>query len=118
MRIRTDGHELLVDGEPGDVDKVARLIDQLGALLRDGYKFSKGDVQRAARLVAQDETLDLGDYFLRNVVRPSSKRQVVPKSINQRAYLDAIEQFDIVFGIGPAGTARPIWPWPRRCRFS
>ena len=39
-------------------------------------------------------------------MRPSTKRQVVPKSLHQRAYLDAIERHDIVFGVGPAGTGK------------
>src|SRR6185369_4244636 len=35
-----------------------------------------------------------------------TKRRVNPKSVNQRRYLDAIEKFDIVFGVGPAGTGK------------
>ena len=106
VQIRTDGHELLVDGVAADVDRVARLIEQLGGLVRDGHEFAKGDVKRAAQLMAQDDTIDLGDYFLRGAVQPSSKRRVMPKSVNQRKYLNAIERFDIVFGVGPAGTGK------------
>ena len=106
VRIRTDGQALLVEGEPASIEQVEHVVEQLGALLRAGYKFSRGDVKRAAQLVAQDPTVDLGDYFLRSALRPSSKRQVVPKSVNQRKYLDAIERADIVFGIGPAGTGK------------
>ena len=50
--------------------------------------------------------MDLRDYFTRSAVRASGRRQVSPKSFNQRQYLDAIEQHDIVFGIGPAGTGK------------
>ncbi len=106
VQIRTDGHELLVEGAPDGAEKVARLVAQLTGLFRDGYQFAKGDVQRAAQLVAQDETVELGDYFQRGALRPSSKRRVMPKSVNQRKYLDAIEEFDVVFGIGPAGTGK------------
>ena len=106
VQIRTDGHELLVDGTPSDTERVARLVDQLSGLVRRGYQFAKGDVKRAAELVAQDATIDLGDYFQRGALRPSGKRRVMPKSVNQRKYLDAIEAFDIVFGIGPAGTGK------------
>jgi phosphate starvation-inducible protein PhoH and related proteins len=63
-------------------------------------------VKTAAQLVAQDGNVELGDYFLRGAARTSGKKQVMPKSVNQRRYLDAIEQHDIVFGIGPAGTGK------------
>ena len=106
VQIRTDGHELIVTGDADNVAKIERVVDQLSGLIRDGYHFSKGDVKHAAQLVAQDSGVDLRDYFLRAPVRPSSKRQITPKSINQRRYLDAIERHDIVFGIGPAGTGK------------
>jgi len=106
VRIKTDGHGLLVDGEAANLDKVERVVDQIGALLREGYKFAKGEVQTAASLVAEDAGVELRDHFLRGTVRPSTKRQVVPKSLHQRAYLDAIERHDIVFGVGPAGTGK------------
>jgi phosphate starvation-inducible PhoH-like protein len=106
VRIRTDGNELLVEGEAGDETKIERIIGQLAALQREGYKLAKGDVKTASQLVAQDAGVELRDYFLRSPLKPSAKRQVSPKSLNQRRYLDAIEQMDIVFGIGPAGTGK------------
>jgi phosphate starvation-inducible PhoH-like protein len=75
--------------------------------LRDGYKLSPGDVKTASDLVARDDNVDLRDHFLKGSLNTSgSKRRVGPKSANQRRYLDAIEQQDIVFGIGPAGTGK------------
>src|SRR5215213_3392973 len=106
VRIRTNGHELIVEGDAADVARTEKVLDQLTALLRGGYKLGKGDVKTAAQLVAQDGNVELGDYFLRGAARTSGKRQVVPKSITQKRYLDAIEQHDIVFGIGPAGTGK------------
>jgi phosphate starvation-inducible PhoH-like protein len=106
VRIRTNGHEVIVEGEAGDVARTEKVLDQLTVLLRGGYKLGKGDVKTAAQLVAQDGNVELGDYFLRGTPRTSGKKQVMPKSVNQRRYLDAIEQHDIVFGIGPAGTGK------------
>jgi phosphate starvation-inducible protein PhoH and related proteins len=105
VRIRTSGHELAVEGDSSDVARAERVLDQLSSLVRGGYKLAKGDVRTASQLVAQDESVDLSDYFLRST-RTSGKRQVLPKSLNQRKYLDAIESHDIVFGIGPAGTGK------------
>jgi phosphate starvation-inducible PhoH-like protein len=106
VRIRSNGHELVVEGDPGDVARAEKVLDQLATLIRGGYKLAKGDVKTASQLVVQDENVELSDYFLRGAPRTSGKRQVLPKSVNQRRYLDAIEQYDIVFGIGPAGTGK------------
>ncbi len=106
VRIRTAGNEIIVEGESADVVRADKVLDQLASLIRGGYRLAKGDVRTAAQLVAQDENVELADYFLRSTARTSGKRQVVAKSITQKRYLDAIEQFDIVFGIGPAGTGK------------
>ena len=105
VRIRTSGQEIVVEGESADAARAERVLDQLSSLMRGVYRLAKGDVRTASSLVAQDDTVDLADYFLRST-RTSGKRQVQPKSLNQRKYLDAIESFDIVFGIGPAGTGK------------
>jgi phosphate starvation-inducible PhoH-like protein len=106
VRIRTQGHDLLVEGESAGLDRVNRVVGQLSSLMRDGYKLSNKDVKTASDLVAQDESVDLRDHFLKGSLTPAGKRRVAPKTVNQRKYLDAIEQHDIVFGIGPAGTGK------------
>ncbi|HXT29603.1 MAG TPA: PhoH family protein [Vicinamibacterales bacterium] len=106
VRIRTSGKELIVEGESADVARAEKVLDQLSTLIRGGYRLGKGDVRTAAQLVAQDENVELSDYFLRSATKTSGRRQIVPKSVTQKKYLDAIEQFDIVFGIGPAGTGK------------
>src|SRR3954462_1912058 len=106
VRIRTSGSELIVEGDPADVARAEKVVDQLAALMRGGYRLAQGDVKNAAQLVAQDDNVELADYFLRSGTKTSGKRQVVPKSVTQKRYLDAIEQHDIVFGIGPAGTGK------------
>ena len=106
VRIRTAGKELIVEGEPAEVARAEKVLDQLAGLMRGGYRLAKGDVKTAAQLVSQDENVELSDYFLRSASKSAGKRQVVPKSITQKRYLDAIEQHDIVFGIGPAGTGK------------
>src|SRR5256885_6934474 len=106
VRIRTQGHDLLVEGDTPALDKIDRVVGQLSGWMRDGYKLSNADVKTASDLVAQDESVDLRDHFLKGTLTPAGKRRVAPKSANQRRYLDAIEQHDIVFGIGPAGTGQ------------
>ena len=106
VRIRTTGHELIVEGEAARRRPRREGARPAGGADPRRLRLAKGDVKTAAQLVAQDENVELSDYFLRGAARPSGKRQVMPKSVNQRRYLDAIEQHDIVFGIGPAGTGK------------
>jgi phosphate starvation-inducible PhoH-like protein len=73
-------------------------------------------VKTAVQLVAQDPDVDLQDYFkpeggrdgrpAAGPGRPIGRKQVAPKTVNQKKYLEAIEKHDIVFGVGPAGTGK------------
>ena len=60
--------------------------------MRDGYKLSNADVKTASDLVAQDQSVDLREHFLKGSLTPAGKRRVAPKTVNQRRYLDAIER--------------------------
>jgi phosphate starvation-inducible protein PhoH and related proteins len=108
VQIRTQGDELIVEGDRPAEHRVERIFDQLTNLMAEGYELKNGDVKTAAQLVAEDPTVNLRDYFLRDGQKQpeGTKRRVNPKSTNQRRYLDAIERFDIVFGVGPAGTGK------------
>jgi phosphate starvation-inducible PhoH-like protein len=107
VRIRTQGHELMVEGDAASTAKVARLVEQLGELISQGHSISDRDVKTAAQLVAEDAAVDLREHFLKDgQLRTAGKRRIAAKSANQRRYLEAIDQHDIVFGIGPAGTGK------------
>jgi phosphate starvation-inducible PhoH-like protein len=107
VRIRTQGHELMVEGDAVSTAKVARLVEQLGELINEGHSISDRDVKTAAQLVAEDASVDLREHFLKDgQIRTAGKRRIAAKSANQRRYLEAIDQHDIVFGIGPAGTGK------------
>jgi phosphate starvation-inducible protein PhoH and related proteins len=106
VRIRSQGHELVLDGDQAKVDQADRVLSQLASLMRDGYKLAGSDVKTAGDLISQDPDVDLREHFLKGSVTPGGKRRIAPKTVNQRKYLDAIEQNDIVFGIGPAGTGK------------
>jgi phosphate starvation-inducible PhoH-like protein len=107
VRVRTQGNELIVEGQPEDTARVAQLVAQLATLIEEGHAMSVRDVKTATQLVADDADVDLRDHFLKGgQVRQAGKRRITAKSANQRRYLDAIEEHDIVFGIGPAGTGK------------
>src|SRR4029434_9904160 len=60
VKIRTNGHEVIVEGEAADVARAENLLEQLSTLIRGGYRLAKGDVKTAAQLVEQDEHVELG----------------------------------------------------------
>jgi phosphate starvation-inducible PhoH-like protein len=106
VQIRTQGDELIVEGSKGAEQRVEEIFGQLALLMDAGYELANGDVKTAAQLVAENPGVDLKDYFLKGGAKQVTRRRVNPKSVNQRKYLDAIEQHDIVFGVGPAGTGK------------
>ena len=65
-------------------------------------------MKTAASSWSTTASVDLRDYFSKDGPKQpqGTRRRVNPKSVNQRRYLDAIEQHDIVFGVGPAGTGK------------
>jgi phosphate starvation-inducible PhoH-like protein len=107
VQIRTHGSELIVEGQKAGEQRAEVLFEQLKALMSAGYALTNGDVKTAAQLVLDNGDVDLRDYFLKGgPSRQGTKRRVNPKSANQRKYLDQIDQFDIVLGVGPAGTGK------------
>ena len=106
VQIRTQGGEITIEGDPKDELRAQQIFRQLKELIDEGYPLSNGDVKTAAQLLVENADLDLRDYFLRGGQKQVTRRRVNPKSVNQRRYLDSIDQFDIVFGVGPAGTGK------------
>jgi phosphate starvation-inducible PhoH-like protein len=105
VRIKNSGSELLVEGNEHGQETVAQIFDQLSSLMKDGYSVGPGDVRLAANLLSQDDGVRLRDYLMGVAVR-GGKKVVVPRSLNQRGYLEQIAAHDMVFGIGPAGTGK------------
>ena len=105
VRIKSQGSELLVEGDEQGAARVSQIFEQLAGLVKDGYSMSSGDVRLAAELFARDGNTHLRDYLMKSAVR-GGKKVVVPRSLNQRVYLEQIEKHDMVFGIGPAGTGK------------
>ena len=106
VTLKTSGHDLVMEGDSRRARTRGAGLRQLAALLREGYRFARGDVKTAAQLLLQNPNIELQEYFLKGSARPAGRRQVTPKSVKQRRYLEAIDQHDIVFGVGPAGTGK------------
>ncbi|GMR23258.1 MAG: PhoH family protein [Acidobacteriota bacterium] len=106
VRIVSRGEELLVEGDTEQVEKLENIFDQLSGLAADGHRLTAGDLRIALRLIRQDANVSLKDYFVHAVLYPSKNKKVMPRSLHQRAYLKAMDENDIVLGIGPAGTGK------------
>jgi phosphate starvation-inducible protein PhoH and related proteins len=106
VQINARGHSLSVDGDPKDVDTVERILEDFSDLFAEGRPFTDKELREAFTQIAEDRAYSLRDYFTRSRFSPAGKKQVGPKSAMQRKYVEAIQQRDIVFGIGPAGTGK------------
>jgi phosphate starvation-inducible PhoH-like protein len=95
-----------IEGAPRDVVRVEQIFTDFDYLTRSGLDFKNGDLGAMLKVVTQDESTTLRGLAEAGKQRSFGKRQVQPKSMNQRRYLDAIEKYDMVFAIGPAGTGK------------
>jgi phosphate starvation-inducible PhoH-like protein len=95
-----------IEGAARDVSRAEEIFVDFDRLSRSGHDFAQGDLKAMLRVVVEDESTSLRGLVEAGKQRSFGKRQVQPKSMNQRRYLDAIENNDMVFGIGPAGTGK------------
>jgi phosphate starvation-inducible PhoH-like protein len=98
------GNELTIQGSRWEIDLAENTLRQLYALLEANYPLFQNDVDYAVRILGRDPSVDLKKIFKDEVYISSKKKTITPKTINQKYYIESIRKFDIVFGIGPAGT--------------
>jgi phosphate starvation-inducible PhoH-like protein len=106
VKISAAGTSLLIAGDENQRALASKVTTQLYGLLQSGYPVYPSDVDYAIRILSRDRSANLKDIFLDTVYISAHRRTITPKSIAQKAYIDAIRHFDIVFGIGPAGTGK------------
>ncbi len=106
VRVGQRGTELHLSGPAEAVAFAGRLLAQLERAVRAGRPVYREDVEQAIKVLGRaGEVEDLADLY-EGAVLSRSGRPVVPKSMAQKRYLEAIRSHDIVFGIGPAGTGK------------
>ncbi|MGH9807281.1 MAG: PhoH family protein [Terriglobia bacterium] len=102
--LRSDSIDL--EGAARDVARAEQVFADYDHLQRSGFTFNNGDLGSLLRVVLADPKTTLRGLAEAGRQRSFGRRTVQPKSVNQRRYLEAIENHDMVFGIGPAGTGK------------
>ena len=100
------GGQVSLQGAPEQTGLARLVLEQLYDLIRQGYPVYDMDVDFAVRILSADPGAQLKEIFLDQVYITGKKHVISPKSLTQKAYLEAIRRHDIVFGIGPAGTGK------------
>ena len=106
VRINARGQDVSIDGDPKDVETAERILEDFSELFKEGRQFTDKELREAFAQIAEDRAFSLRDYFTKSRFNPAGKKQVAPKSANQRKYIQAIQERDVVFGIGVAGTGK------------
>src|SRR5260221_7209566 len=100
--LKSDSVQL--EGAARDVARAEQIFTDFDHLGSTGQEFTDADLSSMLRVVVADATATLRGLAEAGKQRSFGKRQVQPKSMNQRRYIDAIEKYDMVFGIGPAAS--------------
>ncbi len=106
VHIAVHGTTVLITGDQVERELAGRVLTQLYAVIEKGYPVYSSDVDYAVRILSGDRGANLREIFLDTIYISAHKRVVTPKSIAQKEYIEAIRNYDIVFGIGPAGTGK------------
>jgi len=106
VTINARGNTVFIQGDKIAAALAGNILKQLYALLKEGYPIHTNDIDYAVRVLSADDRVNLKEIFLDKVYITSKKTAVTPKSLAQKEYIDAIRNYDIAFGIGPAGTGK------------
>jgi phosphate starvation-inducible PhoH-like protein len=106
LSINARGNTVFIQGDGISVSLAQNILKQLYDLSKNGHTVYPNDIDYAIRILSEDDRIKLKDIFLDTVYITSKKTPISPKSQAQKDYIDAMRSFDIVFGIGPAGTGK------------
>lgn len=111
VRLSARGEELTLDGLPEAIRQAERILLELASLTHEGIALQAEDVTHALTALRRTPEAPLRDLLDKSAMIVTKKRFIGPKSPTQKAYIEAIEQHDIVIAIGRPGRGRRISPW-------
>ncbi len=97
---------LTISGGEGAVAVAEQVVSELVTLVRQGRPVGNQEVRLALRHFGQQDADSFREVQAETIEVSTKKRPVRPKSLGQKRYIEAIRKYDIVFGIGPAGTGK------------
>jgi phosphate starvation-inducible PhoH-like protein len=106
VAISVKGHVITISGNSSSIVLAKRLLQNLYFILESGQALTLNDVQQAIKICRHDTAVHPQDVLLDTILVSFKRRAIHPKSIIQKQYVDAIRAYDIVIGIGPAGTGK------------
>ena len=106
VRLSVRGQHVAVTGDAARVAFAERVVRQLLKVAAGGGTLFLQDIEQTIHLMGHDAEMDLDALHRESVLTTHEQRTVNPKTSNQRAYLKAIAENDLVFGVGPAGTGK------------
>ncbi|MFH1866357.1 MAG: PhoH family protein [Candidatus Eisenbacteria bacterium] len=105
-RVTARGGEITIEGDDEEVAQVEKVLTEMANLVRRGRTVKREDVSYAIRMVTSDHAEELSQFYADGARFKGLKKPVEPKTIGQKKYVDAMQQYDIVVSIGPAGTGK------------
>ena len=106
VQVHVRGNEITLTGPADAVARARALVDELIALSRSGQGLDPADVVTSDRILRADTGDRPSDVLGGEAILSSRGRIIRPKTLGQKAYVDAIDENTITFGIGPAGTGK------------
>ena len=106
VTINARGNTVFINGDKIATALAGNILKQLYGLLKEGYPIHTNDIDYAVGVLSANDRVNLKEIFLDKVYITSKKSAVTPKNQAQKEYIDAIRNYDIAFGIGPAGTGK------------
>jgi phosphate starvation-inducible protein PhoH and related proteins len=103
--IHVRGNEITVTGEPTENTLITALFEELIALLDSGAELSADLIERSLGMLRHKSGVRPADVLTVGILSARG-RTIRPKTLNQKRYVDAIDNNTIVFAIGPAGTGK------------
>jgi phosphate starvation-inducible PhoH-like protein len=103
--IHVRGNEITITGVPADNATAVRLFEELLELVKAGQNLTPDAVSRALGILTADTGERPAEVLSLNILSRRGKN-IRPKTLNQKRYVDAIDKHTVVFGIGPAGTGK------------
>jgi len=100
------GNMLTIKGNSKDVKDVERLIDELLKIVRKNEVLRTQQVESAMDIIRSTRGKEQEKIFSDVVYLMEKGKEIKPKTVQQKVYVDAIRDYDIVFSIGPAGTGK------------